>query len=330
MPLHDVNAPHVQAAVAEFNHLGRDKFLTVTGFGRSREYYLKHDGLRYDAEPILSYAHKQAHGQLLPPDDLPAGKDLKSLLEGLGFTVTMYRDPDWTREEIVLACVITADNRWKQVNDTDPRVKELSDLLQAPGIHSTAVRTGKFRNLAGVSRKSADIATQHPDYKGAATNGNRLDRVVLLEYLADPERIRREATAIRQALAAGIDVDAPGIAEPDLDDIEQAEGRLLLRAHFERERKPGLKAKKLAQVKRQGKPIACEVCAFDFAKTYGAHGADYIECHHRTPLFVTGETSTKVADLALICSNCHRMIHRKGADWLSIEDLAAIVRDQRT
>ncbi|WP_427888645.1 HNH endonuclease [Kribbella sp. GL6] len=50
-------------------------------------------------------------------------------------------------------------------------------------------------------------------------------------------------------------------------------------------------------------------CGFDFNATYGTCGSGYIECHHRTPLGVTGQTHTLLADLALICSNCHRMIH---------------------
>ncbi|WP_420719722.1 HNH endonuclease [Streptomyces sp. NRRL WC-3618] len=49
-------------------------------------------------------------------------------------------------------------------------------------------------------------------------------------------------------------------------------------------------------------------------------GAGYIECHHVIPLHVAGEGTTKLSDLALICSNCHRMIHRK-APWPTPQDL---------
>jgi hypothetical protein len=67
---------------------------------------------------------------------------------------------------------------------------------------------------------------------------------------------------------------------------------------------------------------------FDFGHTYGSHGLDYIECHHRTPLHVTGETQTRLADLALLCSNRHRMIHRTRR-WLTVEELKDLVAAQR-
>ncbi|WP_405140686.1 HNH endonuclease [Sphaerisporangium sp. NBC_01403] len=49
----------------------------------------------------------------------------------------------------------------------------------------------------------------------------------------------------------------------------------------------------------------------DFERPYGDCGAGYIECHHVIPLHQAGEGLTKLADLALICANCHRMIHRR-------------------
>jgi 5-methylcytosine-specific restriction protein A len=59
---------------------------------------------------------------------------------------------------------------------------------------------------------------------------------------------------------------------------------------------------------RHGQAIACEVCGFDVSIAHGERGSDYIECHHRTPLHTTGPTVTRLKDLALICSNCHRML----------------------
>jgi len=101
-----------------------------------------------------------------------------------------------------------------------------------------------------------------------------------------------------------------------------------LRAHLRRERDPKLRASKLKDTKERGLPIACEVCTFDFGYTYGSHGLDYIECHHRTPLYVTGKTQTRLADLALLCSNCHRMIHRT-KQWLTVEELKEVVDAQQ-
>ena len=61
---------------------------------------------------------------------------------------------------------------------------------------------------------------------------------------------------------------------------------------------------------------------FDFNKTYGDHGFGYIEAHHKVPLYeINAKVETKLSDLAFLCSNCHRMIHRERKDWLSLEEL---------
>ncbi len=64
--------------------------------------------------------------------------------------------------------------------------------------------------------------------------------------------------------------------------------------------------------KKKKSGYVCECCGFDFRKTYGELGKNYIECHHIKPLAdysKKGEKS-KLKDLAALCANCHRMIHR--------------------
>ena len=51
-------------------------------------------------------------------------------------------------------------------------------------------------------------------------------------------------------------------------------------------------------------------------------------CTEALPV-VAGKTQTKLADLALLCSNCHRMIHRT-KQWLTVEELEELVETQRT
>ncbi|KPI48644.1 restriction endonuclease [Clostridioides difficile] len=75
----------------------------------------------------------------------------------------------------------------------------------------------------------------------------------------------------------------------------------------------------------------CIVCGFDFEKTYGDRGKGYIEIHHIKPLSSVGEESNinPKTDLVPICSNCHRMIHRKKDNVLSIDDLKQIIKDSK-
>ena len=73
--------------------------------------------------------------------------------------------------------------------------------------------------------------------------------------------------------------------------------------------------------------MQCEVCGFIFKDMYGELGDGYIECHHIIPLAdIELQKETKINDLALVCANCHRMLHRK-RPWITIEELKQIVNN---
>lgn len=61
-----------------------------------------------------------------------------------------------------------------------------------------------FRNPAGVGQKTRNVVDQHPDHSGSRSNGNRLDKEVLDEFLADPARMRAMAARMREQLAVGL------------------------------------------------------------------------------------------------------------------------------
>jgi 5-methylcytosine-specific restriction enzyme A len=94
----------------------------------------------------------------------------------------------------------------------------------------------------------------------------------------------------------------------------EGETRRHLVLHRRREAK--LRAAKLEQVRnQQAGHIRCEVpgCGFDFEEAYGAVGAGYAQVHHLRPLHTLDEPSlTRLDDLAVVCANCHAMIHRGG------------------
>ena len=59
----------------------------------------------------------------------------------------------------------------------------------------------------------------------------------------------------------------------------------------------------------------CQGCGFDFESVYGPAGHEYIEAHHLTPLTELPEdvpvSLDPRDDFAVLCANCHRMVHRK-------------------
>ena len=104
-------------------------------------------------------------------------------------------------------------------------------------------------------------------------------------------------------------------------EISEKEGKWRWAIHFYRERNSKVvKAKKEAVFKEYGK-LCCEVCDFDFAATYGEWGKRYCEAHHTKQLSkIDGTVNTKPEDLAIVCSNCHRIIHLQDP-MLTIEEL---------
>jgi 5-methylcytosine-specific restriction protein A len=85
-------------------------------------------------------------------------------------------------------------------------------------------------------------------------------------------------------------------------------------------------ANRTAAIKKNG--IKCMACGFDFEEVYGELGRNFIEVHHIKPLYSLDEEVVidPATDLVCLCSNCHRMIHRKRDSILSLEDLIKILK----
>ena len=105
-----------------------------------------------------------------------------------------------------------------------------------------------------------------------------------------------------------------------------SEGKILTRVHTVRERN-----NKLVDLKKElfqdthGGVLYCEACRFDFARSYPKHGEGFMECHHIKPLpELQADQKTTLDDLALLCANCHRMIHYR-QPWLSMGGLQTVL-----
>lgn len=91
------------------------------------------------------------------------------------------------------------------------------------------------------------------------------------------------------------------------------EGAQRLRKHYSRERSRSLIKRKKEQFASEHEgQVFCEVCRFDFSQFYPSKlGYGFIEVHHLAPLFIDDQPRrTTLHDLLLLCSNCHRMVHR--------------------
>jgi hypothetical protein len=105
------------------------------------------------------------------------------------------------------------------------------------------------------------------------------------------------------------------------DDEIYTEGKEKFRIHKSYERDTRLSKKKKENILNERGNLECEVCGFDFHKTYGERGYGFIECHHNNPVSeMDGEGEVKIEDLSVLCSNCHKMIHR-AKPWIKVEEL---------
>lgn len=119
------------------------------------------------------------------------------------------------------------------------------------------------------------------------------------------------------------------IAIAPVDEDEESsfpEGKPKFRQHRMLERDVSLAKKaKTNRIRKVGR-LECDACGFDFQSRYGPRGAGFIEAHHDIPVSqLKGNIRTKLSDLSLVCSNCHRMLHTT-RPWLTVKQLRTIVR----
>ena len=251
-----------------------------------------------------------------PPSDFP--------VQGPSSKEPKRDNPPWDRSEIILALDLYLAKG--PLAKTHPLVIELSEYLRQLPLIFDRPDPERFRNPAGVALKLANFKALDPSRPGGMDAYSKLDEEMWNRFHGDPAEVHALAEATRRSYAAEPGQDGSHLlggfdvitAEEEGED-EVPEGRLLFRQHRRRERSSKLSKKKKAIAQELG-ALRCEVCEFDFKLEFGALGDGYIECHHIVPLSQSGETVTTLADLALLCSNCHRMAHR-GSPWQSIEQL---------
>ena len=235
------------------------------------------------------------------------------------------RNPSWSRDELIVALDFYLTHPSSIPGKNSKEILELSSFLNALKSKVGGEISETFRNANGVYMKLMNFRRFDPSSTGVGLQrGNKDEEVVWNLYSSKPQDLHKVAAAIRSFVTSDF-LNAPGDLETD-DTESGEEGQLLTRVHRYRERDPKLVKRKKDRVLAELGSLSCEVCSFDFGKSYQKHGEGFIECHHTKPLSELGVGGvTNLSDLALVCSNCHRMIHRK-RPWLSIEGLKSFLR----
>lgn len=237
----------------------------------------------------------------------------------------MARNPPWNRDELILALDLYYDVRPAIPAPSDSRVVALSTLLNELPSQRRATNREVFRNANGVVMKLANFRNHDPAAPGdGLRRGNHLEAEIWNEFTGRRAALRSAAKLI--ARSAETLTALPPLPAVD-DETVFVEGLSLQRLHTYRDRKSS-NAKK-AQVLQTRGHLKCEACGFDFAEAYGDLGAGFAECHHLVPLAsLPDQSQTRLRDLAVLCANCHRMIHRS-RPMMSVSELSALVAEHR-
>lgn len=94
-------------------------------------------------------------------------------------------------------------------------------------------------------------------------------------------------------------------------DFSRSEGNPKLRQHYVLERRPEIVREKKRLFRLEHGHLFCEACGDDLVGTYGEIAEDCFEVHHIIPLSqLRSSSSTQPKDLAILCPNCHAVIHK--------------------
>jgi len=236
------------------------------------------------------------------------------------------KNPPWQRDEHIVALDFYLRYAPSIPGKHSKEVIALSELLNILGRKISGELQETYRNPAGVYMKLMNFRGVDPSHPGVGlANGSKDEQVVWGLYAND----RPELSKVAKRITQFITTEEKSVVLPELSEEEEEgnEGQVLSRMHRYRERDRKLVITKKNKFLKENSKLHCEACGFDFRQRYGERGADFIECHHTKPVSeLETNGKTKISDLVLLCSNCHRIVHRK-KPWLSFEELVAQIRE---
>lgn len=295
-----------------------------------RKYAILHNGRRYPVKQIISMAtgvplSKFVGGESQPGDANHVARKYGLTIESLrdddpDETLAQGRNPQWTRDELIITLDFYLQHRGALPGKESSVIEELSRSLNRIGQAMHLVKNSSYRNVNGVHMRLMNFLAYDPTYPGAGLkNGGAQAKAIWDEFSGDPDHCRTIAGTILASLQELEQTDPE--ENVDDSDYEAPEGWLVTRRHRIRERNREIVKRKKASAK--GK-LACEACELDFSSVYGPRGQNFIECHHTKPVheMAPGE-KTKLKDLALLCANCHRMVHAQ-KPWLTVKELKSL------
>ncbi len=240
-----------------------------------------------------------------PEDDTNASKRIQKFIEDaipLGFS-TPDKTKDWAGAASLASLILTSLYPSRFVDFRRGRWKDYAEAFGCE-LPPSNVSLGDWVIWAG---RFGKIFSETKTYQ---------------EFWSKSEpRLSEPLWVVAGLCWAGLSPKKPLPEPPDPDILSFPEGAEKRRLHLIRERNRTLVAKAKSFALEQDPMLRCQVCGFSFTERYGEHGHKFIEAHHKQPIAELKPGSrTRLEDIALVCANCHRMLHY-GDRTLSIQEL---------
>jgi hypothetical protein len=237
----------------------------------------------------------------------PECKDYKQLIGSV--LVNSQYDNAWRECNCIAVVCIQANRKWRKVMMLSPE----NGIATFRSLTSDETYMNRFTDVFSNDRWWLDrsMLDAHPS--------------AFLKWLEFLELISgTNPSAISIDVTIGNDIEADLIEEKGLS--KEGSVKEYFGKRYERDPKNRAEA-----IKHHG--LSCKVCKFNFEQTYGERGKHFIEVHHKNPIHTfEGEEQyvNPKEDLVTVCSNCHRIIHRRADSILTIEELIEIILTHRT
>lgn len=232
-------------------------------------------------------------------------------------------NPDWTRQELILALNLYFDLDQGQMHKNNPDVVRVSNELRELNVHPEIPDIEKFRNPSGVSRRLGNFKTMDSGYDGEGlANSGKLAKEIFTEFKNHRDKLRKEADLIKELYLKSKEKSNTIVADTKL----KYSAEFLFQIHKNRELNPMVMREKREAVLSISESLKCEVCGFDSVSFYGELGNDLMEIHYNKELKTEpGLESSNMKDFIIVCSNCHRALD-KNYGLLDATDLKKIIR----
>jgi len=167
-------------------------------------------------------------------------------------------------------------------------------------------------DLSNIRFTTVDIIKKAFDEAGIRWSGQwTVKNVVLPDYLIEDDR---------KPYPTESDIGPPSLVEEG-EEPSATEGLLTEVTYYRRSRDRALRDRAFKESKG-----VCSVCDTDYTQLLDGKGVHVLQVHHRQQLAITdAPVITRLSDLAVVCANCHMLIHMDPKQALSVEALRTMM-----